>query len=73
MSTLPNPPNPNSPAPAPAGPGPHKEPSDAEEIYYEGSPPVRGLGIHVLLWPLAGLVLVILPFLLHSHCRSCRC
>jgi len=45
---------------------PHKEPTDAEEIYYEGSPPVRGLGMHMMLWPVAGLILIVLPFLLHS-------
>ncbi|MGA2232004.1 MAG: PH domain-containing protein [Tepidisphaeraceae bacterium] len=54
----------------PAGPGPHKEPTDAEEVYYQGSPPVRGLGVHMLLWPAAGLVLVILPFWLHSSYKA---
>lgn len=44
---------------------PHKAPSDAEEIYFEGSPPLRGLGLHLLLWPLAGLVLIAAPFVLH--------
>jgi hypothetical protein len=51
----------------PAAPtqGPHKEPADAEEIYYQGSPLVRGLGEQQLLWPLAGLVFIAAPFLLH--------
>jgi membrane protein YdbS with pleckstrin-like domain len=57
----------NTPPPTtPAGDRPHKEPSDAEEIYYNGSPLMRGLGVHLLLWPLAGIVLIVVPFLLHS-------
>jgi hypothetical protein len=52
-------------APAPGGSDPHKAPTDAEEIYYEGSPPLRGLGFKLLLWPAAGVVLIALPFLLH--------
>jgi hypothetical protein len=59
MSTIPN--NPASSAAS----GPHKEPADAEEIYYEGSPLIRGLGAHQLLWPLAGLILIAAPFVLH--------
>jgi membrane protein YdbS with pleckstrin-like domain len=44
---------------------PHKEPSDTEEVYFEGSPPLRGLMLHLLLWPLAGLVLIAAPIVLH--------
>jgi hypothetical protein len=56
----------NVPAnPAPLAPGPHKEPADAEEIYYQGSPLIRGLGPKQLLWPLIGLILIAAPFLLH--------
>jgi hypothetical protein len=61
-----NVPNSTPPTPAPDD-RPHKEPTDAEEVYYQGSPPLRGLGIHVFLWPLAGIVLIVLPFLFHSH------
>jgi PH (Pleckstrin Homology) domain-containing protein len=53
----------NTPPPAPKDDRPHKEPSDAEEVYYEGSPSVSALGIKLLLWPAAGIVMVVLPFL----------
>src|SRR5580658_6167297 len=49
---------------------PHKEPTDAEEVYYEGSPPWRGLGGKLLLWPLVGLILIAAPFLLHRYVPS---
>ena len=56
-----NQPPPTPPA-TPPGAGPHKEPSDSEEVYYEGSPPWRGLGGKVILWPLAGLAFIAIPF-----------
>lgn len=50
------------PAPAvPAAAGqasPHRAPDDAEEVYYEGSPLVRGAIGKGVLWLLAGLVLI---------------
>ncbi|HTW95796.1 MAG TPA: PH domain-containing protein [Tepidisphaeraceae bacterium] len=44
---------------------PHKTPSDAEEVYFEGSPPARGLGGKFLLWCLVGLIIVVVPVLLY--------
>lgn len=46
-------------------PGPHKEPSDAEEIYFQGSPKWYGLGGKTLLWPLVGWLFIVLPFALY--------
>jgi membrane protein YdbS with pleckstrin-like domain len=37
---------------------PHRAPDDQEEIYYEGSPLVRGAIGRSLLWIIAGLVLI---------------
>jgi len=51
--------------PPPAEP-PHKEPTDAEEIYFEGSPPARGLGGEFLLWCLAGLVVLVAPLVIYK-------
>ena len=42
--------------------GPHREADDHEEVYYEGSPMVRGQLGHVVLWTLIGLILICLPF-----------
>jgi len=49
--------------PAPAVPAtgqasPHRAPDDAEEVYYEGSPLVRGAIGKGLLWVLGGLILI---------------
>jgi Bacterial PH domain len=55
----------NLPPPTPNA-APHKEPTDAEEVYFEGSPPWRGLGAHMLLWPLSGLVFLAMPFVLRA-------
>jgi hypothetical protein len=54
------PPSPASPA-APAGP--HTEAGDPEEIYYQGSPLVRGQLGKVILWALIGIVLIATPFI----------
>jgi len=66
MSDLPpnsNPPPPKQPPPVPLNAEkPHKEPSDAEEVYYEGSPRLRGLGFKLLLWPIVGLLVIAIPF-----------
>jgi Bacterial PH domain len=58
------------PAQPPDDQQPHKEPSDAEEIYFQGSPPARGLGIKFLIWPVLGLVLILLPFVIHHIAGS---
>lgn len=42
--------------------GPHREADDHEEVYYEGSPMIRGQLGHVVLWTLVGLILISLPF-----------
>ena len=42
--------------------GPHREADDHEEVYYEGSPMIRGQLGHVVLWTLIGLLLICAPF-----------
>jgi membrane protein YdbS with pleckstrin-like domain len=42
-------------------PGPHREADDSEEIYYEGSPMVRGNLGKIFFWFLFGLVLIAAP------------
>jgi len=42
--------------------GPHREADDHEEVYYEGSPMVRGQLGHVVLWTLVGILLICAPF-----------
>jgi membrane protein YdbS with pleckstrin-like domain len=42
--------------------GPHRETGDHEEVYYEGSPMVRGQLGQVILWALIGIVLIAIPF-----------
>src|SRR6185295_5359951 len=56
-----------NPAPAsqPAPAGPHQEAGDSEEIYYEGSPLVRGQLAKVILCSLIGIVLIAVPFTWH--------
>jgi len=60
-------PDPNQPSPASASPAiapaagqtaPHRPPDDAEEVYYEGSPLVRGALGRGMMWLLAGLALM---------------
>ena len=55
----PNQPLPNNPL---EGAGPHTETGDHEEVYYEGSPMVRGQLGKVVLWALVGIVLIAIPF-----------
>src|SRR5437660_12633560 len=43
---------------------PHKPADDKEEVYFEGSPPIRGQIGKVLLYGLIGLVLICAPFVL---------
>jgi membrane protein YdbS with pleckstrin-like domain len=48
----------------PAGTGPHAEPDDREEIYFDGSPPVRAVAGKVCLYSFIGLALIALAGLL---------
>src|SRR4030088_2091875 len=61
---------PSSPVPDPGGPGsqestaPHRPADDREEVYYEGSPPLRGqLGMVFIYW-IIGLGLIASPFVI---------
>ncbi|HEY8747663.1 MAG TPA: PH domain-containing protein [Tepidisphaeraceae bacterium] len=45
-------------ASVPAADTPHRPPDDVEEVYYEGSPLVRGAIGKGVLWVLAGLILI---------------
>ena len=45
---------------------PHKEADDREEIYYQGSPMVRGNLGKIFLWAVGGLVLLAAPFIIRS-------
>jgi membrane protein YdbS with pleckstrin-like domain len=42
---------------------PHREADDREEVYYEGSPMVRGQIAKVILWALIGLIFLASPIL----------
>ncbi len=44
---------------------PHKEADDREEVYYSGTPMLRGHFGKVTLWSLIGLVIMAAPFLIH--------
>lgn len=44
---------------------PHRPADDSEEVYFEGSPLIRGAIGKGLLWELAGLLLIIAPLLVH--------
>lgn len=56
--------NPNNPASAPAGASnadaPHRPPDDKEEVYYQGSPLMRGSLRQGFLWLISGVVLIAL-------------
>ena len=54
-------PGPLSSDPTPPPPGPHAEPSDSEEVYYEGSPLLRGELGTLFLWTGLGLALIAAP------------
>jgi hypothetical protein len=48
--------------------GPHAEPDDKEEIYFEGSPPIRSLAGTMFLYILVGVALLGLAiFLVHKQ------
>jgi hypothetical protein len=59
MSNIPS----NTPPPSAASA--HQAPTDAEEIYYQGSPCLRGLSGRLMLFPLLGLLLIATPFILY--------
>jgi len=53
---------PPNPAPAvPAANAPHREADDREEIYFQGSPMVRGNLGKILLWAIVGILLIAAP------------
>jgi uncharacterized membrane protein YdbT with pleckstrin-like domain len=51
--------------PAAAEERPHRPADDREEVYYQGSPMVRGEIGMFLLWSVIGVVLILAPFLWH--------
>ncbi len=68
MSQIPSRPTPNAPISVPAAHdptdnAPHREADDREEVYYEGSPLLRGQIGHVFLWTVLGLGLIAVPVL----------
>jgi hypothetical protein len=65
MSTASSDPNAQSAASAP---GPHAEPGDHEEVYFEGSPPLRSLAGKLFLYALASVALFVLAgFIVYKH------
>ena len=56
-----------SAAPAASAPEerPHRPADDKEEVYYEGSPMVRGEVGMFMLWSVIGVVVLVAPFLWH--------
>ena len=58
-----NPVTPHSPAAGGASDAPHRPPDDVEEVYYEGSPLVRGAIGRDFLWSLIGCTLIVLAIL----------
>ncbi|HEY7116692.1 MAG TPA: PH domain-containing protein [Tepidisphaeraceae bacterium] len=56
---------------SPAEELPHRETGDREEIYYEGSPMIRGNIAKIFLWALVGIVLIAAPIIYaavqHEH------
>ncbi|HEX4123845.1 MAG TPA: PH domain-containing protein [Tepidisphaeraceae bacterium] len=62
-------------APSPAVAGPHAAANDSEEVYYAGSPLLRGELGRGVLWILIGLMLIAGPFIYHaiaSHADASR-
>jgi hypothetical protein len=48
---------------------PHRPADDREEVYYEGSPLIRGAVAKGVLWELLGIVLIAIPIVLHFVSR----
>lgn|SRR6185437_4406793 len=64
--TNPNPtPDPKLPSSPLSADLPHRPADDAEEVYYEGSPLMRGAIHKNLPWIAAGMALIILPLVIH--------
>jgi membrane protein YdbS with pleckstrin-like domain len=61
--------HPLSQPPVAAGPGtPHAVPGDQEEVYFEGSPPVRAYASKVFLcWLIGGILLALAALIIHKH------
>lgn len=70
MSQNPQSPIPNVGAANSAAPGAHDEPGDHEEIYYAGSPLVRGRVGMITLWGLLGVLFLAAPFLYRHFQRE---
>ena len=64
-------PIPPDPSAAPADDRPHRPADDREEVYYQGTPQLRGEVGPVVLFGFVGIVLIVLPFvweaLNHDH------
>jgi membrane protein YdbS with pleckstrin-like domain len=58
------PPNPAPPVVAAAN-APHREADDREEIYYQGSPMVRGNLGKIILWAIVGILLIAAPIVFY--------
>ena len=63
------PPNPAPPVVAPAN-APHREADDREEIYYQGSPMVRGNLGKIMLWAIVGILLIAAPIIYYFFNRE---
>jgi membrane protein YdbS with pleckstrin-like domain len=50
--------------------GPHRETGDTEEVYYEGSPMVRGAIGKIFFWAVLGIVLLAAPLLFKMFHRD---
>ena len=64
LASTPASPVPAQPAPA-ADERPHRPADDTEQVYYEGSPMIRGEIGHFFLWTFLGLLLIAVPILWH--------
>jgi membrane protein YdbS with pleckstrin-like domain len=60
-------PGPEIPDPQVAAERPHKPAGDTEEVYFEGSPLLRGELLKGILWLLGGAFLFILPILVRVY------
>lgn len=59
------PPTPSQPQPADQGP--HRPADDTEEVYYEGSPMLRGDFAMLFGWGIVGIILIIAPFFYYFY------
>jgi len=64
------PPDDTSQPTPPSDDRPHKPADDREEIYYQGSPQLRGQIGHVIVWSFIGIVLIALPFVWRAMSRD---